>query len=80
MYVATNKFTEGDQVRFLRGYLNDDFSVAKGMKGTVLRYDDFLVVVSVPDHMTVCVREDLLEKIRKVERCRQHPLRPGHCL
>lgn len=58
-----HKFKKGDIVKLRDDFLDDYSFVEKCNQGTVLKYDDFLVVVSMPHYVTICPHEDVLELV-----------------
>jgi len=61
--MTLHKFKKGDTVVLTEDYLDDDFFVESQSIGKVARYDNCLVVVSMPHYVTICPQEKALELV-----------------
>lgn len=66
--MSRHKFKKGDVVALRSDYLDDFNFVRKHKQGTVSRYDNALVVVSMPHYVTICPHENDLEIVSSVDK------------
>lgn len=58
-----HKFKKGDTVVLTEDCQSDGFFVVRQSIGKVARYDNCLVVVSMPHYVTICPQEKALELV-----------------
>ena len=63
-----HKFQKGDIVELRNDFLDDYNFVKKHSHGTVSRYDDASVVVSMPHYVTICPHESDIEIVSSVDK------------
>jgi hypothetical protein len=66
--MSLHKFKKGDIVKLRDDFLDDNTFVKKNSQGTVSRYDDCLVVVSLQHYVTICPHESDLEIVSSVDK------------
>lgn len=68
MLMKQHKFNQGDLVILKEDFMDDDSFVKEHSLGKVMRYDDSLVVVSMPNYVTICPHESDLELVSHKKR------------